>query len=154
MCSAYFSISNVMEEPYLLHQHCLKECHIPQALSAWINPRFFPILASREKTPNLGNSLFQGDSSNRICASRYQKLYIKSIINEILDIIKIVDSPNRVGSRGYQVPDGCVQSTTRTYTRSLTNLSRVHILPTCLMDDQSLAQLSSTSAIVTQTLVL
>ena len=44
-----------------------------------------------------------------------------------------------IGSRGYQVPDGCVQSTTRTYTRSLTNLSRVHILPTCLMDDQSLA---------------
>ena len=61
-------------------------------------------------------------------------MYIKSIINEILDIIKIVDSPNRVGRRGYQVPDGVVQSSTKAYKKFMTNLSR-GALSTNLLDE-------------------
>ena len=36
----------------------------------------------------------------------------------------MIDSPNRVGSRGLSVPDGVVQSKDQTYTMSMTKLSR------------------------------
>ena len=48
----------------------------------------------------------------------------KIIKDQILGTKEIIDSPNRVWSRGKSVPDGVVQSKDQTYTMSMTKLSR------------------------------
>ena len=61
----------------------------------------------------------------------------KIIKDQILGTKEIIDSPNRVWSRGKSVPDGVVQSKDQTYTKSMTKLSRGAQFTNLLDNDES-----------------
>ena len=82
-----------------------------QALSASDNPRYLPYPCIKSSPPKFSRFFISGDSWTGSARADNHIMYIKSIIDQILDIVKDIDPPNRVGSRGYQVPDeGSVRS--------------------------------------------
>ena len=88
-------------------------CHLPQALTACDKPQIVPIFASRkEATRKLGNLYFRW-FQNRICEKQISEMYIKSINESNSWHKRDHRLTERVWRRGYQVPDGFVQSTTK-----------------------------------------
>ena len=115
----------------------LFDCHLPQALSACDKPQNVPIFASRENPTKSFQIFISGSSSQQDLREQISINVHKIIKDQILGTKEIIDSPNRVWSRGKSVPDGVVQSKDQTYTMSMTKLSRGEHFTTCLMSDES-----------------
>ena len=116
-------------------------CHIPKATLACDNPSFFLSSHQKEETQEQFQILYfraipQQDLHKQIIRNISENVH-KIIKDQILGTKEIIDSPNRVWSRGKSVPDGVVQSKDQTYTMSMTKLSRGEHFTTCLMSDES-----------------
>ena len=86
-------------------------------------PQFSSYPRIKVKRPRNSSKFFISGFFGKICEKQISEMYIKSIIDQILGIKEIIDSPNRVWSRGISVPDECAVYH-QTYTKFMTILPR------------------------------